>query len=191
MKWRKRKLLTIYGAFHPKSSANRLYMKRKDGGRGLISLRDCTDSEIRNIKEYIANSEEELFKYASTAMNLDPATIEEKEKFQKRLFSERSTKLKSMKLHGQFEKDTEAVKTKESWNWLRCGDLKRETDALIMAAQEQALNTNSIKKNIYKITDSDKCRLCGKNTESVTHIISACPKLAQKEYKRRHDKVFF
>ena len=184
-----RKLLTIYGAFHPKSSVNRLYMKRKDGGRGLISLRDCTDSEIRNIEEYIANSEEELFKYASTAMNLDPATIEEKEKFQKRLFSERSTKLKSMKLHGQFEKDTEAVKTKESWDWLRCGDLKRETEALIMAAQEQALNTNSIKKNIYKITDSDKCRLCGKNTESVTHIISACPKLAQKEYKRRHDKV--
>ena len=59
-------------------------------------------------------------------MNLDPATIEEKEKFQKRLFSERSTILNSMKLNGQFEKDTDAVKTKESWNWRRCGDLKRE-----------------------------------------------------------------
>ena len=75
-----------------------------------------------------------------------------------------------MKLHGQFEKDTEAVKTKESWDWLRCGDLKRETEALIMAAQEQALNTNSIKKNIYKITDSDKCRLYGKNTESASSV---------------------
>ena len=70
-----RKLLTMYGAFHPKSNVNRLYMKREDGGRGLISLRDCVDSKIRNINEYIANSEEELFKYASTAMNLDPATI--------------------------------------------------------------------------------------------------------------------
>ena len=58
-----------------------------------------------------------------------------------------------------------------------------------MAAQEQALNTNSVKKNIYGIGSTDKCRMCGKATESVTHIISQCSVLAQKEYKRRHDKV--
>ena len=31
--------------------------------------------------------------------------------------------------------------------------------------------------------------MCGKMGESVQHIISECEKLAQKEYKRRHDKV--
>ena len=36
-----RKLLTIYGAFHPKSNANQLNMKRKQGGEGLISFTDC------------------------------------------------------------------------------------------------------------------------------------------------------
>ena len=94
-----------------------------------------------------------------------------------------------MKLHGQFENDTKEVKVKESWNWLRDGQLKRETEALIMAAQEQALNTNSIKKHIYKTSESDLCRLCSKNVENVTHIVSGCEKLAQKEYKKRHDKV--
>ena len=33
------------------------------------------------------------------------------------------------------------------------------------------------------------CRLCGKKGESVQHITSRCEKLAQKEYKRRHDNV--
>ena len=33
------------------------------------------------------------------------------------------------------------------------------------------------------------CRLCGKKVEIVQHITSGCEKLAQKEYKRRHDNV--
>ena len=150
-----RKLLKIYGAFHVKSNVNRLYMKRKEGGRGLISIRDCVDAEIRNLNAYIANSDEELFQFASASLNLDPAAIEEKENFQKRLSTQRRTELKSMKLHGQFENDTEEVKVKESWDWLRRGDLKRETEALIMAAQEQALNTNSIKNiSIRSVTQT-------------------------------------
>ena len=50
-----RKLLTIYGAFHPKSNINRLYLKRKLGGRGLISVKECIESEVRNMQHYIAN----------------------------------------------------------------------------------------------------------------------------------------
>ena len=42
-----------------------------------------------------------------------------------------------MKLHGQFENQTAEIKTEESWNWLSKGDLKRETESLLMAAQEQ------------------------------------------------------
>ena len=122
----------LYGAFHVKSNVNRPYMKRNEGGRGLISIRDCVDAETRNLNAYIANSEEDLFKFASTALNLDPAAIEEKENFQKRLVNQRRTELKSMKLHGQFENHTEEIKVKESWDWLRRGDLKRETEALIM-----------------------------------------------------------
>ena len=33
-----RKTMTMYGAFHPKSDVDRLYMKRKEGGRGLSNI---------------------------------------------------------------------------------------------------------------------------------------------------------
>jgi hypothetical protein len=94
-----------------------------------------------------------------------------------------------MPLHGQFQRDTKDIKTEQSWDWLRLSGLKRETESLLIAAQDQALNTNSIKKSIYKTVESDKCRICGQFVENVTHLISACTPLAQKEYKRRHDKV--
>ena len=38
---RTRKLLTMCRVFHRGSSVDRLYFKRKDGGRGLISVVDC------------------------------------------------------------------------------------------------------------------------------------------------------
>ena len=66
--------------------------------------------------------------------------------------------------------------------------MKRETESLLWAAQEQVLNTNS-KKKISHLDVSNKCRLCGIHAENVLHIVSGCSMLAQKDYKRRHDKV--
>ena len=42
-----RKLFTIYGALHPKSDVDRLYIPRKEGRRGLISIEDCVALAIR------------------------------------------------------------------------------------------------------------------------------------------------
>ena len=46
-----------------------------------------------------------------------------------------------------------------------------------------------MKYHIDKTSESPLCRLCGKKGESVQHITSGCEKLAQNEYKRRHDNV--
>ena len=43
---------------------------------------------------------------------------------------------------------------KSSWEWTTKGDLKVETEALIFAAQEQALRTNYVKINIDTSVDS-------------------------------------
>ena len=40
-----RKTMTKYGALHPKSDVDRLYMKRKEGGRGLMSVEWCAKVE--------------------------------------------------------------------------------------------------------------------------------------------------
>ena len=39
-------------------------------------------------------------------------------------------------------------------------NLKRETESLIISAQEQAIRTNVIKANIDKTQIESKCRMC-------------------------------
>ena len=58
-----------------------------------------------------------------------------------------------------------------------------------MAAQDNAIRTNQIKARTDKTQQNSKCRLCGNRDETINHIISECSKLAQREYKTRHDWV--
>ena len=55
-----RKLFTIYGALDPKSDVDRLYILRKEGGRDLISIKDCVEVAIRGLEVYVHGSKERL-----------------------------------------------------------------------------------------------------------------------------------
>ena len=92
-------------------------------------------------------------------------------------------------LHGQFPRQTEPVRGGKSWSWLERGELKKETEGLLMAAQDQALRTNNLKVHIEKQEGSPLCRMYHDKNESVGHLVSECSKLAQREYKARHDRV--
>ena len=70
---------------------------------------------------------------------------------------------------------------------LRKGNFKRETESLQIAAQNNPIRTNHIKTRIDKTQQNSKCRLCGNRDETINYIIRECCKLAQKEYKTRHD----
>ena len=76
-----------------------------------------------------------------------------------------------------------------TWRWMRKSDLKGCTKALICSAQEQSIRTYYIKYNIDKTAESPLCKMCGTRNDNISHIVSECRKLAQKEYKRRHDNV--
>ena len=67
--------------------------------------------------------------------------------------------------------------------------MKRETKKLTVAAQNQSIRTNLVKAKIDKSQKDTLCRLCKKADESIDHVVSGCSKLAQKEYKRRHDNL--
>ena len=47
------KLMTVHKALHPRDDVDRLYVSRKEGGRGLASIEDSVDASIQRLKEDI------------------------------------------------------------------------------------------------------------------------------------------
>ena len=46
-------MLTMYKMHHPKADIDRLYVKRKEGGRGLVQAEAAYKVEIIDIAEYL------------------------------------------------------------------------------------------------------------------------------------------
>ena len=92
-------------------------------------------------------------------------------------------------LHGQYLRQTKEVRSDQCWAWLQNGDLKRETESLIVAAQNHSIRTSRVKAKIDKNQGDSICRVCRKVDESIDHDVSGCSKLTHKEYKRRHDNL--
>ena len=91
--------------------------------------------------------------------------------------------------YGQFKRLINNISHDKTWTWLRKGNFKRETESLLIAAQDSAIRTNHIKARIDKTQQNSKCRLCGDRDETINHKISEYSKLTQRECKARHDWV--
>jgi len=57
-----RKVLTIHGQHHPKADVDRLYVPRKQGGRGLMQLEAAHAVEITKLAEYVDRKEDPLYR---------------------------------------------------------------------------------------------------------------------------------
>ena len=170
-------MFTIYGALHPKSDVDRLYIPRKEGGRGLISIEDFAELAIRRLEVYVHGSEERLIQVARDKIDgLEATSVLKRSKEEKRLED-----WEEKVLHGQYLRQTKKVRSDQCWAWLQNGDLKRETESLIVAAQNQSIR-NLANLRIDKIQGDSLCRMCRKVDESIDHIVRGCSKLVQKEY---------
>jgi hypothetical protein len=58
-----------------------------------------------------------------------------------------------------------------------------------VAAQDQAVGTNSFKNEILKEEISSKCRLCKQHEETIDRLTPGCPTLTKNEYLMRLDNV--
>ena len=190
-----RNLLRVHRAHHPQGDVDRLYVSRKQGGRGLQSIEEVVireqnamttfftetpDAELVTLRPHL--EKEGLLKGTVIKKTLDKQNDEEK---RKTMWTEKA-------MHGQYVRMLQetGADIEESWSWLHQQDLKKETEGLILAAQDQALSTNYIKHRIHHQPGVDpRCRLCHSKPETVHHILSCCSKLSQTEYKRRHDNV--
>ena len=184
------KLMTMYGAFHPKSDIHRLYLQREKGGRGLISCEECISAEENSLGWYVKNSVEPLLQQVAKTNVIETEGCEAKENFKRKIREDLEKAWTDKRMYGQYKRNLEEeVDVVKTWWWLKKGDLKPETEALLCAAQEQALRINCVKFHIHRTVESPLCRLHGEKGEHVTHLISEYKKLAQKEFKRRHDNV--
>ena len=185
---RTRKLITLYRGMHPRSDVDRMYVEREKGGRGLTSIEDTVKYESHSLKKYAETSLVEVIRNSADIITTDEEgmTRSEYRNHQKRTRLQEWTE---KPMNGQFIRQTQEDATPETWIWIKRGSLKRETESLIVAAQDQALRTNYRKAKIEKSTTDSKCRLCKTRDETVSHLTSECSKIAQTEYKHRHDKV--
>ena len=62
---RTRKLMTMHGTLHPSADVARMYVSRKEGGRGLQNIHDVVTMEKSNLKRYVLQSDAELTKLAA------------------------------------------------------------------------------------------------------------------------------
>ena len=181
-----RKLMTMHKALHPRSNVDRVYLPRNRGGRGLMNIEDIILLEKAGLIDYVKSSNESLLVAARSVTAFE--NLDRRDTIKKRLIDNRIEQVRQKQLHGQYLRQTEEVSSNE-WEWLKDGSLKRETESLIFAAQEQAIRTNYIKCKIDKTQELSTCRMCGSSGETIHHILNDCPKLKQKEYKRRHDWI--
>ena len=100
-------------------------------------------------------------------------------------------KWKEKAMHGKLPNylDKDHVDVELSFKWMKHTGLKGETEGLITAAQDQALNTRYYIKHIIKQGTADRCRMYHTQQENVEHIISGCQTLATDQYLKRHNQV--
>ena len=109
--------------------------------------------------------------------------------YRERTSKSRMEEWQSGPMHGQLLRQTKDLSSNDTWQWLQRGELKKETEGMIMAAQDQALRKRYIQRAIDGTYISPKCRKCNQEDETINHIASECPALAQNQYKKRHGTV--
>ena len=119
----------------------------------------------------------------------DVEEMEDGKTYRKRVAGEREGRLLEKKLHGKIPGEIKEVGTERNWQWLKSGFVSKSVEGFICAAQEQALRKRWLKAKIEKEDISKKCRICGKQMDTIVHLVAGCKVLAREEYNRRHDKV--
>ena len=87
---------------YPKSDVDRLYIPRKEGGRGLTSIEDCVELAVRDLEVNVHESEERLILAARDKIDgLEDASVLKRSKKEKRLED-----WEEKVLHGQYLRQT-------------------------------------------------------------------------------------
>ena len=212
-----RKIMNMNNSMNRRSDIERLYISRKEGGRGLRNLEDEYLARIPSFKAHLdiekdnnkfiskvqnQNSSIKLITtsiYEAYNLNLNDVTPREiATAIKYKIQEQRKEKFLAKPIHGYLIRkrmEVEDVDMKQSYSWLKSNSLTSDVESYICTLQEQELYTNACavlhERNERKKNEmSAACRLCGKRDETVEHILTACPKLSSNLYlETRHNYV--
>ena len=105
---------------------------------------------------------------------------EGRKEYDRRTKERKETNWKEKSLHGNTPKSVADFVDIVSWQLLRTRYIKKNTEAIITASQDQALRTNCIKGNIDGNDQSPLCRVCQSVDGSSMYIASECEQLAKR-----------
>ena len=125
MDQRTRKLISMHKALHPIDDVDRLYISRKEGGRGLASIEDTVDASIQRLEDYMQKHDGGLI----TAIRNDTDNT-----MDNRMTITRKQKWEGKQLYGRFKRRINNISQDKTWTWLRKGNFKKETEPLLIAA---------------------------------------------------------
>jgi len=93
--------MTLHGGFSMNSDVDRLYLPRRKGGRGLISVKFAIEYEQRNLSFYVHQSDDPYIRVVATTYKSYT------EHGKQSCNMERLQTWKDKPLHGQFLRETE------------------------------------------------------------------------------------
>ena len=140
MNQRTRKLMTMNKALHPRDDVDRLYLSRKEGGRGLAGIEDSVDTSIQRFEDNIGKHGGLI-----TAIRNDSDNT-----MNNRKTTTRKQKWEEKQLYGRFKRLINNISHQKTWTWLKEGNFKKEIESLLIAAQDNAIRTSRIKTRIDK-----------------------------------------
>ena len=143
--------MTVHNALHHRDDIDSLYVSRKEGGRGLASIKDNVETSIRWLEYSIEKHDGELI---TTIRNDTNNTMDNRMTITRE-------KWEGKQLYWRFKRLIKNIPHEKTWTWLRKGNFKRKTESLLIAAQNNAVRTNHIKARIDKTQQSSKCWLSG------------------------------
>ncbi|GJQ79579.1 hypothetical protein Trydic_g16423 [Trypoxylus dichotomus] len=199
-----RKTLTMCRGLYPNASVHRLYLPRREGGRGFINIewlhnrlaeKDGTQGSFL-LKAAVRACQALKIPFHAAPASRKKDNILEKPKQELKTLLKRAVcqHLKEEHLqkpmHAQYFKLVykQGLSPELSFSYLTSPTLYLETEGYITAVQNGMFHTLAYAKRVLRMPLGDtRCRACRTHEETVMHLLSACPRYAPTLYTDRHN----
>lgn len=190
--------MTAHRKHHPRSCIQRLTLPRSEGGRGIIDIVNLHNKQISTLRNFFHDRAETSSLHQAIVQNdkkHTPLNLKNHNPQRNETITDAKDKVATWKqksLHGRHYQDLQQphVDKTASNAWLQRGELFPETEAFMLAIQDQVIDTRNYQKHIIRNPNiADTCRRCCSSSETIQHITGACKAIVQTDYKHRHDQV--